>query len=408
MTTFSQLKLHRWRQFEHIDLDLSSRLTVLTGPNGCGKTTVLNLLGRHFGWNLSFLKSPLLSNRQKRRIYADAWDATEENTGNNVEIGNLGYQDGTIAKILSLVSDTASSGVTIKDQQPVAGLHIPSHRPPPGYSRLKQIPIDPKTAQQHYQSYQNILFQSYGEHPQRNPAVAMKEALIGFAVFGQGNASVVPNAEYAQILRGFEEALSQLLPAHIGFQSIEVETPEVLLKTRSGRFPLEAMSGGLNAVVGIAWQIHMHEMKHKSCTVLIDEPENHLHPSIQRDFLPRLTTAFPNHSFIVATHSPFVVCSAPSAVVYGFPYSEERRVVSRRLTEVDLAASPSRILREVLDVPVTTPKWVEERIRSVLDQFKGQAFNNETIARLRETLRAAGLEQAFGEFISEPIAGEDS
>ena len=50
-------------------------------------------------------------------------------------------------------------------------------------------------------------------------------------------------------------------------------------------------------------------------TMLIDEPENHLQPSMQREFLLALTEAFPNCNFIVATHSPFIVSSAADATV---------------------------------------------------------------------------------------------
>lgn len=50
--------------------------------------------------------------------------------------------------------------------------------------------------------------------------------------------------------------------------------------------------------------------------VLIDEIELHLHISWQKKVLPFLIKMFPNLQFIVATHSPFVVSSIESAVVY--------------------------------------------------------------------------------------------
>ena len=403
MAHFRRLELRRWRQFEGVDLDLSGRLVVLTGPNGCGKTTILSLLGRHFGWNAQFLTSPLTSKRQRRR-YSDAWDAETSIDESQFNIGSLTYDDGTVARLLTPVTESTQSNPSIQGQLSVTGIHIPSHRPPPGYARLQNISIDPKTSEQHFQSYQQFLFQSYGESPRRNPSVAMKEAIIGFAVFGEGNSAVSSNQEYAQILRGFERILTKLLPVHLGFERIEVDAPEVLLRTSSGRFPLEAMSGGLNAILGIAWQIHMHAVDDQSCTVLIDEPENHLHPSMQREFLPRIIEAFPDHRFIVATHSPFVVSSTPDARVYGLLYGDNRRVSSRALTHADLASSPQRLLREVLDVPVTMPVWVEERMRSVLARFESRPFDAETIKELRTALAEAGLESALGEYLSEAPA----
>ena len=50
--------------------------------------------------------------------------------------------------------------------------------------------------------------------------------------------------------------------------------------------------------------------------VLIDEIETHLHLRLQELILPFLTTAFPTFQFIVATHSPAVIASVPDAVVY--------------------------------------------------------------------------------------------
>jgi predicted ATPase len=400
MDTFANLKLSRWRQFNEVDLDLGSRLCVLTGPNGCGKTTILNVLGRHFGWNLHFLTASYLSEKERKKAYSDIWTSYFQPRPAENQVGSITYSSGAISQLVVPNHENQPQyHLENRNSREVIGLHIPSHRPPPAFHRVSQIPIDPKSAQEHYQQYQNFLFATYGESSSRNPTSAMKETLIAFAVFGEGNSSVQTNPEYRRIFEAFSEVLAQLLPDHIGFQSIEIRTPDVVLRTRSGDFPLEAMSGGLNALFAIAWQIHTYGFNKSACTVLIDEPENHLHPSMQREFLPKLVAAFPEYKFIVASHSPFVVSSEPSAAVYALIYNDDQRVVSQRLTEADLAGSPNKVLRDILDVQVTMPIWVERRIQAVLKKYPTAANEPNVLKDLRAELEEQGLGHALGDFL---------
>ena len=50
--------------------------------------------------------------------------------------------------------------------------------------------------------------------------------------------------------------------------------------------------------------------------VLIDEPETHLHLSMQYNMLPLVSSLFPNIQFIVATHSPAIISSLENAIVF--------------------------------------------------------------------------------------------
>jgi predicted ATPase len=405
MDIFRRIQLRRWRQFESVDIDLDSKATVLTGPNGCGKTTILNVLGRHFGWNLSFLTGSTISPKDKKLVVTDTWpDPASEMVTET--IGDIQYGSGAQAQIHAPSTQEKQYQLQIHNQQPVEGLHIPSHRPPPGHHRIKQIPIDPKTTQQHYQSFQSYLYATYGEGGSKSPLSAMKEALVSFAVFGEGNSSVRRNDEYVEVLKGFEKILSLLLPSNIGFIALEVRTPDVFLRTRSGDFPLESMSGGLNALFGMAWQIHVYGFNKGECTVLVDEPENHLHPSMQREFLPKLSEAFPNYRFVVASHSPFIVSSHPDAAVYALNYNAHNRVVTSRLRAADLAASPNNVLREILDVEVTMPRWAEKRISDILKKFEGKSMDSEMIVALRLELEEQGVGKALGDFLIQ-AKGED-
>lgn len=144
MESFGALKLARWRQFEEVDLDLSSHLTVLTGPNGCGKTTVLNVLGRHFGWSLNFLTASFLSKKERKARYSDAWEAFEDESPRTNVVGSIEYASGLASRLTTSPHDQSQYQLNHENQQAVVGLHIPSHRPPPSYHRIQNIPIDPK------------------------------------------------------------------------------------------------------------------------------------------------------------------------------------------------------------------------------------------------------------------------
>ena len=49
---FKNLTIEDWRQFKNINIDLGDEVTIITGENGTGKTTLLNFLNGHFGWEL--------------------------------------------------------------------------------------------------------------------------------------------------------------------------------------------------------------------------------------------------------------------------------------------------------------------------------------------------------------------
>lgn len=374
---FTKLTIKDWRQFKEVDLEFDNNVMILTGPNGSGKTTILNILNRHFGWNLSFVSTPYLSKSKKKKLFSDFLTIFKKEEkidfDENIPIGTVSYTNGTTCTIYVPKTQTANYQLQYQNQQAVTGLHIPSHRPVVTNTPIQNIPTNPKTSQQHFQDYNNLLLQTYGSERIQNPSRTLKESLISLALFGYGNQAVQGNPEYKVIFEGFNEVLRKVLPKQLGFNELEIRTPDIVLKTNTGDFSLDAMSGGINSLFSLTWQIFMFNNAHGDSVITFDEPENHLHPSMQRELVPSLKRAFPNTMFIISTHSPFIVSSDPDATVYGFSYNEDRHVVSSKLDGVELGGSPNRILKEILDVPSVNPVWVEEKIKSILDQNSGNA-----------------------------------
>lgn len=404
MTSFKRLTLTDWRQFDCVDISLLDQICILTGPNGCGKTTILNVLGKHFGWNTHFVAPAELGYRSSKRLWSDyrkKHDDIFEPEAGQYEVGRIEYDSGAICTLSSTRFHSTSQYELKYGPLPVVdGLHIPSHAPAISYQPIKEIPTDPRTSVKQYESYRQLLQLTYGttqNRPMKNPATVLKQSLISLALMGEGNSHVAPNYEYARLFDQFQEILRIVLPDNIGFNALQITPPDVMLETGSGRFALDAMSGGINAIVVIAWQILMYGADKDSCTVVMDEPENHLHPSMQRSLLPSLARAFPTYKFVVATHSPFIVTSSPDASVYGLVYDDERRIRSEHINYVDLSSTPDVILREILDVPTTLPIWVEEKIRQTIASTTGSS-PKEQAAIIYGTLKQMGLADHLSQF----------
>ena len=415
MIGFSRLTLGRWRQFDGVDIDLRKQITVLTGQNGSGKTTILNLLNRHFGWSLNFVSTPYYG-KKARRFWSDVWrpdkapsgdaqsDAAQpdeapadEPQNQHVQVGKITYTSGNECELTTNMIVGAQYQPGYSGMQPVAGLHIPSHRPVATYNNVGQIPTSPTTAAQSYQEFQSYLAQAYGGSSIQNPGRIQKQSIISLAVFGEGNSSVQADAQLRSVFERFQEILRRVMPPELGFQRLEVRLPEVVCVTTSGDFSLDAMSGGVNALFSIAWQIHMFGHDKEGFVITIDEPENHLHPSMQRTLLPSLARAFPNCSIIAATHSPFIVSSFPDANVYALAAGETGRIVSALLDTSAISRTPNDILREILDVRSNLPVWVENKIAQIIDSTAA-ANAAERAHLIMQELERLGFTEALVEY----------
>lgn len=405
---FKKLTLSNWRQFSNVEIDFHDQLTIITGANGAGKTTILRLLSQHFGWSFNLLATP------RTRLSSQGFQfSTGVNRRNDIAaphniVGSIIYDAGATASIVIPESNDVQYQAQINGQQGVVGLHINSHRHQQNYQQVSSIPTRAIRAEQAYSTYfSEQLSRLQGGHAQFSPMYRMKETIISMATFGPGNSNVQGNPEIDRHFKDFKSILKKLLPPNIGFVDISIRIPDVVLITKSGEFVLDAASGGLSSIIDLAWQIFLFSHNKEEFCVTIDEPENHLHPSMQRSLLARLTDAFPRAQFIVVTHSPFVVSSVRNSSVYALKYIEsnegdgeefvDRKVKSILLDLDSKAASATEILRDVLGVPVTLPEWAADDLSKIASEIAEMGISEESLNLLREKLSAAGLGEYFSQ-----------
>lgn len=419
---FSKLQLAGWRQFASVEIEFHPRLTVLTGINGVGKSTLLNILARHVGVERPYLAVPRRNSEGGYTYWVGRLLSAEWLTGllrswgdkPKNQVGELTYSDGSTAQLAVPENVGSSYQLSVTNQQEVKGIAITSHRPLPTYQPIPNIAFHGMHPDQAYGSFINESNLRYmGGHSDRSLIFHIKSALAAWAVMGEGNSILQADKKQKEAYDGFADILRKILPDSLGFLDLSVRPPDVVMVTRSGDFLIDAASGGVATLIEFSALIYglsiRPDIKGKPFVVTIDEPENHLHPSLQRSLFVKLTEAFPLTQFITATHSPFIVSSLKDSSVYVLRYNtlesvaektEASRVVSTRLDYANRAGTASEILRDVLGVPTTLPQWVESDLNRIVAKYQTSIIDESNLKELREELRVAGLEELFSEALA--------
>lgn len=125
---------------------------------------------------------------------------------------------------------------------------------------------------------------------------------------------------------------------------------------------------------------------HGKAIFLIDAIELHLHPSWQREIIPKLLRSFPNCQFIITTHSPQVLGNVKPESVFLLK-REENNIICEQPDE-SYGMTMDRLLELVMEEQSRPNKEVQERIESLLEHISRKEFDkaSDLIRMLKEDI----------------------
>lgn len=307
----TKIYIDKVRHLNNISIELSQdrrRHLILTGKNGSGKTSLLNAM-----------KAYLLAINEGNCVFDSTTNLTKSNFYQNMNSAGIGLSFSTTVDL---------------EAQYLAGNFITAFFPADRLTRIS-IPNGVEDVKL------NTVY-SVDQQPVRD-LVKYLVHLKTQQAYAQNEGDIKAEKSIEGWFSQFEKALRKLMDDDSISLKYDYKKYNFLIKQK-GREPFgfHELSDGFSAAIYILADILMRMDKgwllkdtvlDKTIegVVLIDEIETHLHLELQRSILPFLTEMFPNLQFIVTTHSPFVVNSLESAVIYDL---ENKTLVKGGLSNV--------------------------------------------------------------------------
>jgi predicted ATP-binding protein involved in virulence len=324
-----KLKIEGVGGIKSLHLSFNDRMNLLCGPNGIGKTTVLESIAHIFSnGDTNILKRNVASEISKISAQIDIDGIVE-----NKEI-----------QFDTFIPETATR---------VTGFHLRTS----GLISLKTT----RTFQ--YQSLQSV-----SKDINKENHILWNDAINGINLTDIKNwfvnrylYSPHDGALTAEQLKNFELAKKcfALLNNDFSFSKVNASSNEIMINTPSGEIYYEYLSSGFKSIISILFGIIKEiEFRFKDPKInaedfqgiiLIDEIELHLHPEWQEKIVDILLNVFPKAQFFASTHSPHVIQTAkPNQIIaLGF---DNNTVVQRELPNTEFGFQGWTIEEVLTDV----------------------------------------------------------
>ncbi|MVW87846.1 hypothetical protein EI969_18175 [Pseudomonas sp. PB101] len=359
------------RQFGELNVKFNDGFNFISGPNGCGKTSILACISHCFSPN----------NFEYSRFKGDAEFWTDFTSGHEkFRVGfSVGAFQGEVYRSSALrgwnppPSGDGRKSLEVHNYRERSSNFCPLFLGANRSIKYKQISgmqREPEMAQK-LDAYSKSSTRSlHGEHQQD-----IKQWFVNRYFMIEKEWATEERTNWEHMV----SSLPKLGPFDSKFSYVKIgKDMEPIFSIYGEECYLEELSSGFQAVLSIIASIFEwvegsrpdgeRQVAIASGTVLIDELDLHLHPEWQFTLRDGLKSIFPNMQFIVTTHSPHLLASAQQGEVIVMPKISGRESYNLEASSKAFSGwNTDQILSEVMGVESLENKLYERLISKAFD-----------------------------------------
>lgn len=323
-----------------LDLKFNSGLNLICGPNGIGKTTIIEAIGNAFSYGNQELK---------RRAGSEFGEVSIVTKGSATDADEIRYR---VEKFRPDENNQFLGNKQYLDLEQI--FMFKTHREIP-YQLLDSIKRDPYL--QGNDLSERIANGIRGDD--------IKSWFVNRYIFSHLTVSSSLTQEQKENYN-IAESCFGILDESVKFKDVVADTFDILLETKNGDIYFEYLSDGYKTCVyillGIIKEIEYRfkephiSIKDFNGLIIVDELDLHLHPQWQAGLVKALKQMVPNAQVIATTHSPNMLQAVLASEIIPLSKDESGNVFIKtmKLGEYGLQGwTIEEILEDIMGLPTT-------------------------------------------------------